>query len=306
VRVFGRDPVIELRQFRYFVAVAEERHFGRAAQRLGIAQSPLSQAIAQIETVLEVRLLERTSRSVELTPAGEAFLVASRETLAEAQRAVDAVGAAGARETDPVHIAATPVTALMIVPAVGAELARRTPEREVEVVALQQIGILAALAGFEADIGFATHPLPPAGLTAEVVRREPAVVVVGPRNPLAKRRSVPLAAVVRQPLVIWPRELAPGYHDRLVAIVGQAAGAPRLALHSAAGPDWGGEFAEEGFTLVPRGAPRIPDAVHLELTDPPVLETYVLWRAGDERRRVTEAVEAARMCARARSWLNGV
>ena len=298
--------MIELRQFRYFVAVAEERHFGRAAQRLGIAQSPLSQAIAQIETTLEVRLLERTSRSVELTPAGEAFLVASRETLAEAQRAVDAVGAVGPRETDPVHIAATPVTALMIVPAVGAQLATRSPEVEVEVIALQQIGILAALAAIEADVGFATHPLPPAGITAEVVRRDPAVVVVGRRNPLAKRRTVSLADAAKQPLVIWPRELAPGYHDRLVSIVEGANGATRLALHSAAGPDWGGEFAEEGFTLAPRGAPRVADAVHLELTDPPVLETYVLWRAGDERRRVTEAVDAARACARARSWLNGL
>jgi DNA-binding transcriptional LysR family regulator len=297
--------MIELRQFRYFVAVAEERHFGRAAQRLGIAQSPLSQAIAQIETVLEVRLLERTSRSVELTPAGEAFLAASRETLAEAQRAVEAVGAVTLRETDPVHIAATPVTAITIVPAIGAELARSSPEREVEVVALQQIGILAALAGFEADVGFATHPLPPAGLVAEVVRRDPAVVVVGRRNPLAKRRTVPLAAVAKQPLVIWPRELAPGYHDRLVSIVEQTAGPVRLALHSAAGPDWGGEFAEQGFTLAPRGAPRIPDAVHVELSEPPVLETYVLWRGGDDRRRVTETVEAARACARTRSWLNG-
>jgi DNA-binding transcriptional LysR family regulator len=298
--------MIELRQFRYFVAVAEERHFGRAAQRLGIAQSPLSQAIAQIETILEVRLLERTSRSVELTAAGEAFLAASRETLAEAQRAVDAVGAAAAREADPVHIAATPVNAIMVVPAVGAELARRSPGLEVEVIALQQIGILAALAAIEVDVGFATHPLPPAGITAEVVRRDPAAVVVGRRNPLAKRRTVTLAAAAAQPLVIWARELAPGYHDRLVSIVEGATEAARLALHTAAGPDWGGEFAEEGFALAPRAAPLGADAVRVELTDPPVLETYVLWRAGDERRRVTEAVEAARACARARSWLHGL
>jgi DNA-binding transcriptional LysR family regulator len=297
--------VIELRQFRYFVAVAEERHFGRAAQRLGIAQSPLSQAIAQLETILDVRLLERTSRSVELTPAGEAFLAASRETLAEAQRAVEAVGAVGARDADPVHIVATPATALTIVPAVGAELARRAPEIEVEVVALQQIGILAALAAFEADVGFATQPLPPTGLTAEVVRRDPAVVVVGRRNPLAKRRSVQLAEAAKQPFVIWPREVAPGYHDRLVTIVEQATDAARLALHTAAGPDWGGEFAANGFALAPRGAPRSADAVHVELTDPPVLETYVLWRTGDDRRRVIEAVEAARTCAHTRSWLNG-
>jgi DNA-binding transcriptional LysR family regulator len=304
--------MVEIRQFRYFVAVAEERDFGRAAQRLGIGQSALSQAIAQLEAVLEVRLLDRKSRRVELTPAGEAFLVGAGDTLTEVQRAVEAVGAVGAHDSVPVSIAATLVTAMMVVPAVAAELERRAPDVEIEVTALPQIGILGALDDGHVDIGFATHPLPPASLQAELVRRDPAVVVVGPRNALARRRTVPLSLAARQPLVIWARELAPGYYDRVLSLLADEGVVPELAVHSSAGPssavgvDWGGALAESGFALMPRGAPHGPDAIHVELVDPPVLETYVLWRAGDERRAVTETVEAVRTCARERAWLTGM
>lgn len=86
---------VELRHFRYFVAVAEELHFGRAARRLNVSQPPLSQQIRQLEGALGVALFARTSRRVALTPAGTALLVGARRTLAEADRSLEMAQRAG-------------------------------------------------------------------------------------------------------------------------------------------------------------------------------------------------------------------
>ena len=295
--------MIELRQLRYFVAVAEERHFGRAARRVGIAQSPLSQAIAKLETSLDARLLERSSRSVELTAAGAAFLVAARETLAEAERAVLAVNATAVPEHVPVRVAATPGARLAVVPAVTGELVHRAPGLVVNAVELSEPAVVAAVAAHEADIGFAVDPIVAPGVAAEVVRREPAVVVVGRRNPLARSRRVTLARAAEQPLAVWPRSSAPGFHSRVIEILRAAGAAPRVVDHPAAGADWGGVLAEEGVALAPSGWPEIPEAVRLPLVDAPTFETSVLWRAGDDRPLVTATLAAARACALARAWL---
>jgi DNA-binding transcriptional LysR family regulator len=295
--------VIELRELRYFVAVAEERHFGRAAARLGIAQPPLSQAIARLERNLEVRLLDRSSRRVELTPAGAAFLDAARETIDEARLAVRAVNAAAAHDVVPVRTAATPAAGLATVPAVSAELARRAPGLAVVPVEMSALAVFAALLAHEADVGFVVEAAPPPALVAVVLRREPAVVVVGRANPLARRRRVTLAVAGLQPLAIAPRETGAGFYDRVVGVLAAAGVVPEVAVHSEAGPDWAGDLAAEGFALAPRSAASVPEAVHLPLADGPTLDTHVLWREDDDRPLVAAVVDAAKACSRARGWM---
>src|SRR3954469_1012376 len=96
---------MELRQLRYFVAVAEELHFGRAAARLGIAQPPLSQQIQRLEATLDTRLFERSSRRVTLTEAGRSLLDSSRRILAQVDEALDATTRAGRGETGSLTVA---------------------------------------------------------------------------------------------------------------------------------------------------------------------------------------------------------
>ena len=104
---------MELRHLRYFVILAEELHFGRAAVRLGISQPPLSQQIKVLETYLQVQLFERTNRRVSLTKAGAAFLTEARATLAQADRAVSIAGRAERGEIGEVRVGFTPSAPLI-------------------------------------------------------------------------------------------------------------------------------------------------------------------------------------------------
>src|SRR3954468_9588280 len=107
----------ELRLIRYFIAVAEERHFSRAAERLHMAQPPLSAAIRQLEQQLGVALLDRTSRSVRLTPAGELLLERGRELLADAEQVVGAVHAVERAPSGLLRLGTTPAARFGLAPA---------------------------------------------------------------------------------------------------------------------------------------------------------------------------------------------
>src|SRR5262245_3142407 len=127
---------MELRHLRYFVAVAEELHFGRAALRLRMAQPPLSQQIRQLEEELGVMLLSRTKRRVELTPPGQTFLVDARRTLAQAERAVRTAERAARGELGHLAVGFVPSADLDLLPAVLRLWATRFPDAEVELHAL--------------------------------------------------------------------------------------------------------------------------------------------------------------------------
>src|SRR3712207_6662350 len=123
----ARYDTMELRHLRYFVAVAEELHFGRAAARLGIAQPPLSAQIRRLEELLGARLLERTSRSVALTEAGRAFLATSRDVLAQLARGAEAARLLERGELGTLTIGYVPTLALELLPGIIRDFGRRHP-----------------------------------------------------------------------------------------------------------------------------------------------------------------------------------
>jgi DNA-binding transcriptional LysR family regulator len=131
----------ELRHLRYFVAVAEELHFGRAARRLGIAQPPLSQQIRQLEQRLGVSLFIRTSRQVALTPAGEALLRGARRVLAEMGLAAAAARRAEAGETDALRVAYTDSAALSVLPSAIQRFRSAMPTVHLDLVVAAGLGI---------------------------------------------------------------------------------------------------------------------------------------------------------------------
>jgi DNA-binding transcriptional LysR family regulator len=194
---------LETRELRYFVAVAEELHFGRAAERLGIAQPPLSRAIRQLERRLDVTLVERTSRSARLTPAGEALL-------RDGRAALDAVAAAARRahragQTDPrLVLVLKPGGDGGLLPGILARYEADPAAIPVEIV-FSAADRTAMLRDGRADVGLLLRPPDDlTGLDAEELRVEPQVVVLAEGHPLAVRASVWMADLEGETLPRWP------------------------------------------------------------------------------------------------------
>ncbi|MFI9413841.1 LysR family transcriptional regulator [Nocardia gamkensis] len=201
----------QLRQLRYFVAVAEELHFGRAAERLGIAQPPLSQRIRRLETDLGARLFDRGSRRVELTEAGQILLAESRDLLARWERTKTLVGKAHRGEMDAVRIGVPPELAGRVLAALLTAFEARDVRVDLqELTTAEQVRLLADR---QLDAGLLQHPVDVVGLELGPVVETPLGVVLPRDSPLAARSALELADLAGHGLVIFPRAAAPGLYD---------------------------------------------------------------------------------------------
>jgi DNA-binding transcriptional LysR family regulator len=221
-------PSVELRHLRYFVAVAEERHFGRAARRLHIAQPPLSQQIRVLERDLGVSLLHRTSRRVLLTDAGRAFLVEARSTLAQAARATEVASRAAGGDIGHVVIGHMASAELNVFPKLLPVFRKRCPAVELTFHVLGVGDQFEMLRSGEIHVGFVRLPASERTLSVRSLVREPLMIALPARHPLARRRSISLRALRGERLLQFPRSHAPGYYDLLVAICRQAGLEPMI------------------------------------------------------------------------------
>jgi DNA-binding transcriptional LysR family regulator len=222
---------MELRHLRYFVAVAEELHFGRAAERLGLAQPPLSRQIRDLEREIGTALFDRVPRGVELTPAGRAFLPEARLTLAQAERAQRTAQRAARGETGRLRVgfveAATHSGILpdvlsffrMHLPSIGLSLFELDPMRQAE-----------AFQDGRIDLGILHSPPLDADrwLQVEVIYKEPVVVAVPKTHRLAGRARLTLGSLADESFVLFPRPLGPEMYDDLIAGCRAAGFSPRV------------------------------------------------------------------------------
>ena len=224
---------MELRQLRYFVAVAEELHFRRAAQRLHISQPPLTRQIAALEAELGCRLLERTRRRVELTAAGEAFLRQARTMLGELEVAVSTARAIGAGQAGVLRIGFVGSALSSIVPAAVQRFRRARPDVEVQLRERSTTQALRALASGELDVGLVRPPIDGDDtLLAEFVMRERTIAAIPTGHELAALRRIPLARLAAQPLVMFPRGQAPGFHDLLIGRMAATGTTPHVVQYA--------------------------------------------------------------------------
>jgi DNA-binding transcriptional LysR family regulator len=219
---------MDLRRLRYFVAVAEELHFGRAAARLGMAQPPLTQQIQKLEAELACRLFVR-GRKTQLTEAGTVLLAQAVPLLGDVERAVDATRRASRGETGRLAIAVPPSVMLTSLPAAIRQYRERYPEVDFRLVELSTSAIEEAVRARRADIGFLREARPGPPLVCEAVRREPLVAVLPAAHPAARSRRPALAALAGEPFVFFPRRLGPAFYDRLTACCTAAGFVPRIA-----------------------------------------------------------------------------
>jgi DNA-binding transcriptional LysR family regulator len=236
---------------QYFVAVAEELHFGRAAERLHIAQPSLSHPIRRLEQQLGVTLLERTSRRVELTPAGEALLTEGRRLLTQSQRVVRVTRAAGS-ERLTVGFYGSAAGALL--PRLLRAFGEDHPTVEVSVRDLLLGRIDEILAGV-VDVAF-TRLLPgQAEVEIEVIAREPRLVAIPPGHPLADRGSLTFADLGQERFITNPAVEADGPPARWLAEQTRHGLAGRVATEAAS--------VQEILTLVAsgRGVSLVPASI---------------------------------------------
>ncbi|WP_214415340.1 LysR family transcriptional regulator [Sphaerisporangium fuscum] len=251
-------PELESRQLHAFVVLAGELHFGRAAERLGIAQPPFSQQIRRLEERVGYPLFERTSRGVRLTPAGRQLLPAARQALEQVNSGLEAARRTGRGELGTLRLGFAASLALTVLPGVIAAFRQAHEGVRLEVHEMTTTEQVRALHAERIDVGLVREAVDREGLTAEPLLSEEVVAVLPATHPLAGERRVPLEALAGEPLVLFPREHGPEFHDRLVELCRRAGFTPRVAQRAV---EWQTVCALVaaglGVSLAPAGVRRI-------------------------------------------------
>lgn len=220
---------MELRHLRYFVAVAEELHFGRAAERLHIAQPPLSQQIKGLEEELGVKLFERTRRKVELTHVGRLFLDEARLTLKQAERAKRIAVEAERGVRGCLRIAFVTSASYSILPIVIRRFRQQNPFIDLELKEMIPCSQLKALEGGEIDAGILRPPVDNKCMVMDTILEEPLVVALPAGHPRAGQKAVGLKSLEEDAFVMFPRQHGPGMNDIIMQACHDAGFVPNIS-----------------------------------------------------------------------------
>lgn len=297
--------MLDLRRFRHFVAVAEDLHFGRAADRLGMTQPPLSQSIQALERELGVRLFARSKRSVALTPVGVQWLPHVRRLLDDAA-ALPGIAARLARgEAGTLRLAFVSTADYSVLPDLVGRYKAAFPEVELSLKEATSDVQVAALLDGGLDAGLIIPP-PQASLHASLaylpLLREPLVAAV-PEAWIATGRLAPdpaglrLAEVAHEPLILFPRPSAPAFHDLITGCYAARGAVPRIGQEAIQMQTIISLVsAGMGMALVPRSLRNLArtGVRYLALEGPaPEVETGLVWRRDDPLPVVRRFVEMA-------------
>jgi DNA-binding transcriptional LysR family regulator len=223
---------MKLHFLRYFVVLAEELHFGRAARRLSITQPPLSTAIRSLEDELGVQLFVRDSKHVALTPAGLAFLGEARHILDRVQRASSVAALAARGVSGRLEVGVTGSLVYREVPRIVHAYNRAVPEVDVVLREMSTADQLDELLRGRLDLGFVNAGTVPAALQAWPLAEDEFVLCLPERHALAARRQVALRDLADEQFVMFSRDVAPANHDHVIAIFSRAGIHPRT-VHAA-------------------------------------------------------------------------
>lgn len=290
---------MELRHLRYFVAVAEERHFGRAAARLRIAQPPLSRQIQALEQEIGFVLFERTRRQVELTSAGEVLLTHARRVFEAVELAVHEAQRASRGERGRIVVAYPSTFAYSGLSELVRAFRSKFPAVEVVLRELSPQYQVDALRNGDIDVGFVRAPFREPGLTSELVRSEPLVAALPSGHPLAARKVIPLGLLAKEPFVLFPRVRGPAYFDQLMRLCHVAGFTPRIVQEAPQLDIVSLVAAGLGVSLLPSSVRKIRRAgIALRpIVGGPRTELLVAWSERSTSAVLREFLEVVRRCA---------
>ena len=277
--------MLELRHLRYFVAVAEELNFSRAADRLHMAQPPLSAAIRQLEQELGTELLLRTTREVRLTEAGSTFLDGARRTLAELDRARSEAQRAAAGEIGRLRLGFSWSARFETLPAIGQAFRASNPDVSLLTEEMWNARMLPALRSGTIDMGIGLCPEVAGGFSYLTIRSEPVVALLAESHPLAGSGEIELRSLAEEAFLMFPHELAPRLYEFMTGLCRRAGFEPIVrgqSFHSG----WEVQILAdvEVVALAPASvALDLPDGIAVAVVGDPAdqLETAIVWLKDD-------------------------
>ncbi|GAB0103260.1 LysR family transcriptional regulator [Nocardia sp. JMUB6875] len=289
------NPGVELRHLRYFLAVADELHFGRAAARLHIAQPALTQQIQRLETLLGTRLFDRTSRTVALTPAGTVLRDRAIALLGHAERDLAEVTRIGQGSQGTLHLGFVP-SVLPLEPLRGVrEFRDRFPLVDIDLVEGFTSHLMERLAAGTLDMAIVRDPDPQPGTVTVPLITEPYVAVLAADHPLAHRDSITGAELADHPLVFFPRAAGGLAHEKNLAPLLESGRRPRIVQEAT---NWTIILylvaAGLGVTIAPRSAafPAPASARIIPVADTAAATTiYIATRDNEDRPLVRNLLE---------------
>ncbi|MGE7960044.1 LysR substrate-binding domain-containing protein [Pseudomonas sp. NPDC089530] len=286
---------MELRHLRYFIAVAEELHFGRAAQVLGISQPPLSQQIQVLEQEVGARLFERTNRRVELSEAGRLFLDEARQVLAQVDKAADVARRAQRGELGELKIGFTSSAPFnSSIPQAIFTFRQRYPDVHLKLREMSSTQVAEALQDESIQVGI-MRPLPlPDSLSVVELLREPLVAVLGSKHPLVagSEAGLALAALAHEPFVFFPRSYGSGLYSQLLTLARDVGFTPHFAQEAGEAMTIIGLVAAGlGVSVLPASYQRmrIDGVVYRPLLDPEAVSAVWLAQRTDQRSPMAKA-----------------
>jgi DNA-binding transcriptional LysR family regulator len=276
---------MNFQRLRYFVAVAEELNFSRAAERLHMAQPPLSYQIKRLEEELGAQLFHRTKRSVRLTDAGRLLLEEARGLLVHAEQTASVVHRVGQGEVGRLSVGFVPSAANRILPPLLRTFGQRFPSVELLLREADPDRLLRSLGDGRVDVGFLYLPFEVDSLDSRPVSREPFVAALPDTHPLADEPRVTLKALADEPFVLTPKYQGAGLRDKIVAHCRRAGFEPRVVqeawlMQTTVSLVAGGI----GVTLVPASLQNLQRTgvvyKHVQGMSPEI-ELGVVWPRGD-------------------------
>jgi DNA-binding transcriptional LysR family regulator len=284
---------MELRHLRYFLAVAESLNFSRAAEKLHIAQPPLSQQIQQLEAELGFQLFHRTKRRVQLTAAGESFQREVQQLFQQLEQAIERGQQASRGEVGQLAIGFVSSAAYNVLPPILQRFRQAVPGVVLELQELTTNQQLQLLRQGKIDVGFVRPPVDQLvdqisgemklGIQSKIIFQEPLIVALSTAHPLAQQSTVEVRSLQFEPFILFPRHLAPGLHDPIISLCQQAGFSPQVVQEAIQMQTIVSLVAAEmGVAIVPSSLQNLQrrGVVYKPFSDPvPTVEIALIWQS---------------------------
>ncbi|HEY9847841.1 MAG TPA: LysR family transcriptional regulator [Leptolyngbyaceae cyanobacterium] len=291
---------MELRHLRYFMAVAEELHFSKAAERLHIAQPPLSQQIQQLEAELGVELFQRkTKRQVQLTDAGKVFLQEAYQLFVQLEQAIQVTRRVGRGEAGQLRVGFISSVTYDVLPVILRQFRERFPDVELVLIELTTIEQEQALRENRIEVGFVHPPLGDDNLACECVQQQPLIVALPEGHRLTLQKKVKISQLVEESFVLFPRQKGLGLYDRILTLCQQANFTPKIGQQAIQMQTMIGLVsAGMGIAIIPsclQNLQRSGVVYRCFEEETPLVEVALAWRDGEETPILRQFLQITRL-----------